>query len=177
LPEDFLPLFGENALKIPAAIITDADPAADSAESEEPQALYPALGDAVTVSANTAKMKQSEDAFVKVFHGVKTLEYDLALHDDNRVAMLVALREMHPQIAKSIAAAVLAAPDDAAKARALFSGMFERPQNNVQKGRFGQTLAQVFADGAKCKVPDYIRDAAAHACQSTQAGAAGPAEQ
>jgi len=43
--------------------------------------------------------------------------------------------------------------------------MFERPQNNVQKGRFGQALAQVIADGAACVVPDYIREAITHACQ------------
>lgn len=163
--DSFLPLFGEKALKIPVAIITDADPTAAPAEGDEPQALYPALGDAIQVSANTAKMKKCEDAFIRVFHGFKTLEYDLALHTDNRTAMLTALKELHPQIAKTVAQAVEAAEGDAAKARALFSGMFERPQNNVQKGRFGQALAQVFADGAACVVPDYIRSAIAHACQ------------
>lgn len=44
----------------------------------------------MAVSANTAKMKEREDAFVKVFHGLKTLEYDLALHADNHTAMIVA---------------------------------------------------------------------------------------
>ena len=61
---------------------------------------------------------------------------------------------------------VNAAVGDAAKARALFSGMFERKQNNVQKGRFGQALAQVFSEpGTACVVPQYIRDAVVHACQ------------
>jgi putative ATP-dependent endonuclease of OLD family len=114
-------------------------------------------------------MKENEDAFVKVFHGLKTLEYDLALHAGNRTAMLKALKELHPKICATVAAAVEAAEGDAAKARALFSGMFERSQNNVQKGRFGQALAQVIADGADCVVPDYIRDAIAHACQVKQA--------
>lgn len=163
--DSFLPLFGAKALKIPVSVITDADPVAIAAEDEEPQALYPAPGDAVQVSANAAKMKESEDDFVKVFYGLKTLEYDLALHADNRTAMLAALKEMHPQIAKTVAAAVDAAQDDATKARALFSGMFERSHGNVQKGRFGQALAQVFADGAACVVPDYIGSAIAHACQ------------
>lgn len=163
--DSFLPLFGAKALKIPVSVITDADPVAVAAEDEEPQALYPAPGDAVQVSANAAKMKESEDDFVKVFYGLKTLEYDLALHADNRTAMLAALKEMHPKIAKTVAAAVDAAQDDATKARALFSGMFERSHGNVQKGRFGQTLAQVFADGAACVVPDYIGNAIAHACQ------------
>jgi putative ATP-dependent endonuclease of OLD family len=177
--DSFLPLFGAQALKIPVALITDADPVAAAAEGVEPETLYPAPGDAVQVSANTAKMKASEDDFVKVFHGLKTLEYDLALHADNRTAMLAALKELHPQIAIAVAAAVEAAEGDSAKARALFSGMFERPQNNVQKGRYGQALAQVFADGAACTVPGYISDAIAHACQageSAEATAAAPAE-
>jgi putative ATP-dependent endonuclease of OLD family len=167
--DSFLPLFGEKALKIPVAVITDADPTAEPEGGGEAQALYPALGDAVNVSDNTAKMKEREDTFVKVFHGLKTLEYDLALHADNRTAMLAALSELHPKIGKAVSAAVDAAEGDAAKARALFSGMFERPQNNVQKGRFGQALAQVFVDGAACVVPDYISKAIAHACQVQQA--------
>lgn len=163
--DSFLPLFGEKALKIPVALITDADPVDEPADGSEPQALYPAPGDAIKVSDNTAKMKTSEDTFVKVFHGLKTLEYDLALNTDNRTAMLKALKDLHPKIAKIVQSEVNAAADDAAKARALFSGMFERKQNNVQKGRFGQALAQVLSEGAVCQVPDYIRNAIVHACQ------------
>jgi putative ATP-dependent endonuclease of OLD family len=164
--DSFLPLFGEKAMKIPVAVITDADPVDDLTDGAEPCALYPALGDVVTVSDNTAKMKSREDTFVKVFCGLKTLEYDLALHADNRTAMLKALSELHPKIAGTVEAAVNAAVGDAAKARVLFSSMFERKQNNVQKGRFGQALAQVLSDGAACNVPDYIRDAIVHACQA-----------
>jgi putative ATP-dependent endonuclease of OLD family len=166
--DSFLPLFGKKALKIPVAIITDADPVGEPDGDADPQAVYPAPGDAARVSDNTAKMKEGEDAFVKVFHGLKTLEYDLALHADNRTAMLKALKELHPKIGATVAAAVEAAEGDAAKARALFSGMFERPQNNVQKGRFGQALAQVIAEGADCVVPDCIRNAIVHACQIKQ---------
>ena len=175
--DSFLPLFGANALKIPVAIITDADPAAVAADDNEPAPMYPALGDVVQVSANTASMKESEDSFVKVFHGLKTLEYDLALHAENRAAMLTALRELHPRIGEAVAAEVDAAHGDAAKARALFRGMFERPQNNVQKGRFGQALAQVFADGAVCVVPEYISNAIDHACQARTTERPEPGEQ
>ena len=52
--------------------------------------------------------------------------------------------------------------------------MFERAQNNVQKGRFGQALAQVIADGTAFLVPDYIRDAIAHACQVKKANQSEP---
>ena len=165
--DSFLPLFGEKALKIPASVITDADPMDTSADGSEPKALYPAASDTVKVSDNTAKMKQSEDTFVKIFHGVKTLEYDLALHEDNRSAMLKALKELHPKIGEIVETAVNAVTGDADKARLLFSGMFERTQNNVQKGRFGQALAQIFADGVSCTVPEYIRRAIEHACQKT----------
>ena len=164
--DSFLPLFGEGALKIPVALITDADPAQEQGDDGIPVALYPALGHAVVVSANTAKMKEREDAYVKVFHGLKTLEYDFALYADNRMAMLAALKELHPKIGEVVEAAVDAAQGDSAKAKALFTGMFERPQNNVQKGRFGQSLAQILAmPHTPCVVPDYIRDAMAHACQ------------
>lgn len=165
--DSFLPLFGENALKIPVSVVTDADPVDTPADGSEPKALYPAANDTVKVSDNTAKMKQSEDGLVKIFHGVKTLEYDLALHEDNRSAMLKALKELHPKIGEAVETTVNAATGDADKARLLFSGMFERTQNNVQKGRFGQALAQVLAEGAACTVPEYIRLAIEHACQKT----------
>ena len=111
-------------------------------------------------------MKKREDSLVGVFHGVKTFEYDLALRAKNRKAMIAALKELHPQIGLMVEAEVAAAANDAAAARALFSGMFERPQNNVQKGRYGQALAQAFlAKDAECEVPDYIRDAVAHVCR------------
>ena len=82
--------------------------------------------------------------------------------------MLDALTEIHPQIAEDLEGVVNAAADDAAKARALFCGMFERPptQKNVQKGRFGQTLAYVIGAGAVCDVPPYIRSAIEHVCQA-----------
>ena len=164
--DSFLPLFGNNALKIPVAVITDADPVDDPADGSEPQALYPAHGDAIQVSDNTAKMKGRTDEFVKIFHGLKTFEYDLALHAENRTVMLKALQELHPKIAVTVQAAVDAAAGDAAKARALFTGMFERKQNNVQKGCFSQALAEVLSEpGATCVVPEYILAAIKHACQ------------
>ncbi len=164
--DSFLPLFGEKALKIPVSLITDADPLDKPTNGSEPKPLYPALGDAIIVSANTAKMKEHEDTYIKVFHGLKTLEYDLALHAANRTSMLKALKDLHPGIGKTVEIAVEMASGDAAKAQALFSGMFERPQNNVQKGKFGQALAQVFSEsGSQCVIPDYILNAIEHARQ------------
>lgn len=197
--DSFLPLFGNAALKIPVSVLTDADPvlpevepkagdvatacsplptpavenadaSGEEEESEDTEPLYPAPGDAITVSANTAKMKGCEDAYVKVFHGLKTFEYDLALEATNRTAMLKALAELHPKIAKSLTATVDAEVGDAAKAKALFRGMFERPQNNVQKGSFAQSLAQVISDDKVAfTVPAYIQAAIKHACQMAAA--------
>ncbi|MFZ4481332.1 MAG: ATP-dependent nuclease, partial [Rhodoferax sp.] len=184
--DSFLPLFGDKALKIPVAVLTDADPVAskvvtkaggeagaaegkadDGEDDDDAEPIYPAPGDLITVSANTAKMKSCEDSHVKVFHGLKTFEYDLALEPTNRAAMLKALNELHPKIAKSLTATVDAKPDDAAKARALFCGMFERPKNNVQKGSFAQSLAQVISDPeVPFTVPGYIELAIQHACQA-----------
>lgn len=198
--DSFLPLFGDKALKIPVAIITDADPVSpkvappstagttsaggtspplpasaaadeqvDEGEDEDLEPVYPAPGDAITVSANTAKMKDREDSHVKVFYGLKTFEYDLALESDNRTAMLQALAELHPRIAKSLLAAIDAEVGDAAKAKALFCGMFERPKNNVQKGSFAQSLAEVISDDKVAFiVPPYIEAAIQHACKMAE---------
>ncbi len=192
--DSFLPLFGDNALKIPVAVLTDADPvtpkapsapatatpiastaplatplaAADDSEDEEDEdavPVYPAPGDTIIVSANTAKMKTREDDHVKVFHGLKTFEYDLALEPENRTAMLKALGELRPRIAKSLTTRVAAEVGDAAQAKALFCGMFERQQSNIQKGSFAQSLAQVISDKTvPFKVPAYIQAAIKHVC-------------
>ena len=146
-------------------MITDADPVSEADETGETLAVYPTFDEEIRVSNNTARMKKNEDSLVKVFCGLKTLEYDLALVDVNRTAMLAALRNMHPRIAQDLQTKVEEEEGDAAKARTLFSGMFERKQNNVQKGRFGQSLAQVIAEGNAFVVPDYIQNA----CQTAEA--------
>ena len=205
--DSFLPLFGEKGLRIPVAVVTDADPFeeevvvpaegeldaegvedllaeaayledTDAPEEEEPideavkkkvkrKEVYPSLGDDVRLSSNTIKMKGLEDTFVKVFHGLKTLEYDLALLEANRSPMLTALADPHPRISKALRKIVDAQPDNTAKAKALFCGMFERKDSssNVQKGRFGQAFAEQIAKTPGCEVPDYLQKAIKHVCQ------------
>ncbi len=154
-------------MKLPVAVITDADPVGAPAEGEEDVPIYPASGEAVTVSANTASMKKLEDKYVRVFHGVKTLEYDLALISAVRPLMLAALKELHPQIGAKLETSVAAQGTDAEKAKVLFKGMFERAQNNVQKGRFAQALAaRIAAVDGPIPVPEYILAAIRHACQA-----------
>ena len=112
-------------------------------------------------------MKDSEDQFVKVYHGVKTLEYDLALQEENRDAMLKALAELHPRISVALRKIVSGAPDNTTRAKTLFCGMFERKDtsSNVQKGGFGQALAEQIALTPEFKVPEYLAQAIQHVCQ------------
>ncbi|WP_284109165.1 ATP-dependent nuclease [Acinetobacter pittii] len=167
----FLPLFGENALNIKISVITDADPSALQCEDDglkEP--VYPSLGEEVEISRNTINLKEYENNFVRVFHGLKTFEYDFALHEDNRFAMIEALKMIHPKIAIKVQDEVSKAVDNSNKARALFSGMFESSKNmssNVQKGKFSQALAEVLTDpkgSMSCVVPEYIINAIEHVC-------------
>jgi putative ATP-dependent endonuclease of OLD family len=161
--DSFMPLFGKTAIRIPVAILTDADPAKVEEAGQEPMALYPKLDDTIEPSDNVVSMKKHEDEFVRVFHGVKTFEYDFALHKTNRTAMLDTLDELHPNIAKSLRAIVEKATDDAAAAKALFKGMFERNQSNVQKGRFAQALAaKIESNNLTVVIPPYILDAIEH---------------
>lgn len=204
--DSFLPLFGEQGLRIPVAVVTDADPfeeieavaggeqakeeiddllseaayqeEIDAPDDEEPagntekkkktkrKEVYPALGDQVRLSANTIKMQNLEDDFVKVFHGLKTLEYDLALIEANRDLMLIALADPHPKISKALRNIVDAQSDNTAKTKALFCGMFERKGNgNIQKGRFAQALAEQISKENNFEVPEYLKKAIHHVCQ------------
>ncbi len=162
--DSFMPLFGEKAIKVPTAMITDADPKIKVGDKWEPH--YPAAGEAITVSDNTAAMQAQQDSLVKVFYGQKTFEYDLALEAKNRAAMLTALEDIHPQIAAGLKVDVEKGVNDSEKAKTLFRGMFERPSNNVQKGRFAQALAAAIVDKSVAFVtPAYILAAIKHACQ------------
>lgn len=163
--DSFLPLFGEKAINIPVSIITDADPYLLDDEGKN-LAHYPGPKEKIILSANTTVMKGYEDIFVKVFHGRKTFEYDLALDATNRATMLKALATIHPGIAKDLKAVVDKEIGDAAQAKALFRGMFEREQNNVQKGKFAQALAASIQDEKlPVNIPSYIQRAVEHACR------------
>lgn len=170
---------GDEEVLAEAAYLEEEDDAGDDElEEEEPAAgeakakkkvkrvgVYPALGEAIRLSSNTVKMKALEDHYVKVFHGVKTLEYDLALLEANREPMLTALADPHPRIAKALRKIVESAPDNTAKAKALFCGMFERKDSSIQKGRYSQALAHVLVTSEGCEVPEYLRLAILHVCQ------------
>lgn len=147
----FLPLFGEKALQVPVAVLTDGDPIG----------VYPKPGEVHEMSATAMTIAACADKYVKPFFASKTLEYDLAMTAKNRATMLAALADLHPGIAKDLASEVDAVAEED-RARVLFKGMFERGDGkaNVQKGAFGQALAQaIVSDGLDIDVPPYIADA------------------
>jgi putative ATP-dependent endonuclease of the OLD family len=153
----FIPLFGENSLKIRVAVLSDSD---------EPG--YPALGMPPTLSAVATSIKKAANAYVQVFFSAKTFEYNLALIAANRPTMLAALKEINPVIGAELEEEVNAAPT-ADQATILFKGMFERGEAkaNVQKGAFGQALAQaVLGDGLPFEAPPYVAQALKFVCDA-----------
>lgn len=157
--DSFLPLFGDDALKVPVAAITDADP--------KPPNQYPTLEASVTPSDNTTKMKQMENRFIRVFHGQKTFEYDLGLHSDNQPRMIAAYKELHPRLGPTLETE-LTSLHDADKPKALFKGMFERGESeaSIQKGSYAQALAiQIEKAEVNFTVPTYIKDACRYVCE------------
>lgn len=141
-------------MKIPVAVISDADP-------PRPE-QYPAANDALSLSAAATAISKSQDNYVKCFFAQKTLEYDLAFDATRRALMVAALIEIHPQIGADLKASVDAAGSDQEKAKVLFSGMFERPpeKTNVKKGCFAQILAHGISQSKDAvELPAYLKAA------------------
>lgn len=150
----FLPLFGDKAIQIPVAIVTDADPAAPD--------QFPATEDALKLSAAATAISKAEDGYVKCFFAQKTLEYDLALDATRRGLMVEALTEIHPMIGAELKVVVDSAATDQEKAKVLFTGMFDRPEGkaNVKKGQFAQALAQGISESnTAIELPAYLKSA------------------
>lgn len=149
----FMPLFGKNAMQIPVAVVTDADP---------PAADFPDSTAALDLSANAKLLHELEDDFVKCFFAKKTLEYDLAFDASCRTHMLAAVTEMHPDIGAALKIKVDKAVGDSAKAKELFCGTFQRGDGKlkVQKGRFAQILAYAIAtSNDPVELPMYLSEA------------------
>jgi putative ATP-dependent endonuclease of OLD family len=150
----FLPLFGDKAMQIPVAVVSDADPAAPD--------QFPGVNDALKLSAAATAISKFEDEYVKCYFAQKTLEYDLALDATRRGLMVEALTEIHPVIGSDLKVIVDAAATDQEKAKLLFTGMFERPEGktNVKKGQFAQALAQGISQSkAALELPGYLKSA------------------
>lgn len=146
----FVPLFGELALELPVAILTDADPPNQ----------YPEPGDVLALSDAAASIAKFSNSFIKPFFAQKTLEYDFALIEENLPGMLAALSEIHPTIAANLENEVNAATSKD-RAKVLFCGMFERDKgSNIQKGAYAQSLAhEISKSSTTFTAPQYIKDA------------------
>ena len=149
----FLPLFGAEAMRIPVAVVTDADP---------PASEYPGSKAELVLSDNAKLLKEEEDDLLRCFFSKKTLEYDLGLDASCRTLMIAALKDMHPDIGLELEAEVEAVMGDDEKAKHLFRGMFQRGEGKtkVQKGRFAQLLAyELIKSKNVVPMPSYLSDA------------------
>lgn len=147
----FLPLFGDHALNIRVAVISDADPPADS---------FPSLAEQPALSTTAKSLQASNSPWVQTFLARKTLEYDLALHKENQPLMLAALKDIHPSIGDALDGKLVAS-GEAERPKVLFKGLFQREEGaDVQKGRYAQALAAVIANAeSPVAMPPYIKAA------------------
>lgn len=147
----FLPLFGDNALQIRVAVITDSDPPAD---------VYPSVADTPAMSAAATALQSCKSEWVQTYFAKKTLEYDLALYKPNQTVMMAALKEFHPTIGKNLEEKLNAALENE-KPKTLFDGMFKREKgDDVQKGRYAQALATAIeTTKGEIIIPPYIKEA------------------
>lgn len=122
----FIPLFGENKLAMPVAILTDGD-----AE---------AVGGEMSSTAKGLKAREANASNLKVEMSEITFEHELARSESLLPHMLTAFKELHPQIGAKLEndLAALQSADD--KANEFLRVFLEK---KVSKGRFAQELAEI----------------------------------
>lgn len=122
----FIPLFGENKLAMPVAILTDGDAGE--------------VGGEMSSTAKGLKDREANATNLKVEMSEITFEHELARSDALLPHMLAAFKELHPQIGADLEgalAAIQSADDKAAKFLQVFL------EKKVSKGRFAQELAEI----------------------------------
>ena len=141
----FLPLFGNNALKIPVAILTDGDAAQIGAEMSD--------------AAKALKAKEGEIANLRVRTSEITFEHELARNPPLLALMLDALTVLHPQIGAEVRNGLGAIAGNDAKAGFFYEEVFKK--RDTSKGRFAQELAELIETKpiSANDVPVYIREA------------------
>ena len=137
----FLPLYGENALKIHVAVLTDSDPGAG---------VYPRK-DAKVVPKNISYFEKLSNGYVKFAFSKKTFEYDLALEKENIPALLAAFKTIHSTLASN-----LQKDRTEITAEDFFKSVFE--ERKTKKGEYAQALAEVISDN-EFVIPQYIKEA------------------
>ncbi len=142
----FVPLFGENKLAMPVAILTDGD--------------AKTVGGEISATAASLKSREADLSNLKVEMSEITFEHDLARSEAILPHMLAAFKELHPQIGASLEndlAAIQSADEKATEFLRVFL------EKKVSKGRFAQELAEILevvweksmaADGLKALEAD-----------------------
>jgi len=143
----FIPLFGENRLGMPVAILTDGD--ADE------------IGGKMSPTAAGLKAKEANVPNLRVEMSEITFEHELARSDAFLPHMISAFKVLHPRKGSTLETTLetLQSADDKA---AEFLRVFLKTK--VSKGRFAQELAGILEE---CKieadaVPEYICNALKH---------------
>lgn len=152
--DSFLPVLSTDGLRLPTAVLTDADPGAD---------VFPAATEEPLPSDRIEMLRAYQSSSLQIFFGKKTFEYDLGLHEQNIHFMLKALRSIHPKVADRVGAAIDCGEPWHEVNVQLFRNAFQN--NRASKGAFAQALADELYPGADFYVPDYIQNAIKHACQ------------
>lgn len=140
----FLPLFGEDRLTAPVAILTDGD------------ALK--IGDPCSATAASLKAKEAEIPNLRVERSEITFEHELARSPLLLPLMLEAFEGLHPNAGAILKTSIETLLTDDEKANAFFS-QFKTTQKS--KGIFAQELAALMesANLERPAVPEYIQRA------------------
>ena len=125
----FLPLFGENRLGFPVAIMTDGD--------------APHIGDPPSATTIGLKTKEADISNLKVEYSEITFEHELARSPGILPLMLEAFEILHPINGKKLKEDMQGLPTADDKADAFLS---EFLRNKTSKGRFAQELAELLDD-------------------------------
>lgn len=139
----FWPLFGENRLGFPVAIMTDGD--------------APHIGDPPSATTIGLKTKEADISNLKVEYSEITFEHELARSPEILPLMLEAFEILHPINGKKLKEDMQGLPTADDKADAFLS---EFLRNKTSKGRFAQELAELL-DGSGIQadeVPHYIQE-------------------
>ena len=140
----FLPLFGENRLGCPVAILTDGD--------------AKKVGDPPSATATGLKAKEAEIPNLRVEYSAITFEHELARSAAILPLMLNAFAILHPILGANLKVTVGALITNDAKADAFLA---EFLHSNISKGYFAQELAALL-DAANMQpdaIPQYIQKA------------------
>ena len=139
----FLPLFGENRLGFPVAIMTDGD--------------APHIGAPPSAAAIGLKAKEADISNLKVEYSEITFEHELARSPEILPLMLEAFEILHPINGKKLKEDMQGIPTADDKADAFLS---EFLRNKTSKGRFAQELAELLDDSGiqADEVPHYIQE-------------------